>query len=96
LSFHDETMDVIVVRPRFVWGRDDTTALPQLVEAARSSKLVWIDGGQYRTSRSHIDNVAEGVVCAPRRGCGGQVYFIVDVEQQPKTQQAQSKSKRKA
>jgi len=71
-------LDVIVVRPRFVWGRDDTTALPQLVAAARSGKLTWIDGGTYLTSTAHIDNVAEGILRALERGRGGEAYFITD------------------
>ena len=71
-------LEVIAVRPRFVWGRDDTTALPQLVSAARSGKLAWIDGGTYRTSTTHIDNVAEGVVRALERGRGGEAYFLTD------------------
>jgi len=78
LAENREGLDVIVVRPRFVWGRDDTTALPQLVAAARSGKLAWIDGGTYLTSTTHIDNVAEGVMRALEQGQGGQAYFITD------------------
>lgn len=70
--------EVVVVRPRFVWGRDDTTALPQLIAAARSGKLAWIGGGRYRTSTSHIDNVVEGIVLALEKGRGGETYFITD------------------
>jgi nucleoside-diphosphate-sugar epimerase len=73
-----EGLDVIVVRPRFVWGRDDTTALPQLVAAAKSGKLAWIDGGTYLTSTTHIDNLAEGILRALGQGRGGQTYFITD------------------
>ena len=71
-------LEVIAVRPRFVWGRDDTTVLPQLVSAARSGKLAWIDGGTYLTSTTHIDNVAEGIVRALERGRGGEAYFVTD------------------
>ncbi|MBL0925647.1 MAG: NAD-dependent epimerase/dehydratase family protein [Sphingomonadaceae bacterium] len=78
LSFNSDIMDVIVVRPRFVWGRDDTTALPQLIEAAQTGKLVWIGGGKYLTSTTHIDNLAEGVTLALSKGRGGEVYFITD------------------
>ncbi len=80
LSMNDETFAVVVVRPRFVWGRDDTTALPTLVEAARSGQLAWIDGGGYRTSTTHIDNLCHGVDLALRAGRGGEVYFLSDGE----------------
>ncbi len=82
LSFSTGTMAVMVLRPRFVWGRDDSTALPQLLAAAREGKLAWIDGGGYRTSTTHIANLCEGVDKALQRGRGGQVYFITDGEPQ--------------
>lgn len=78
LSHDGSGMAVMAVRPRFVWGRDDTTALPQLVEAARSGKLVWIDGGEYLTSTTHIDNLVHGLELALEKGEGGEVYFLTD------------------
>lgn len=78
LALNSAECEVIVIRPRFVWGRDDTTALPQLAAAARSGKLAWIDGGTYLTSTTHIDNVIEGIVLALARGRGGEAYFITD------------------
>lgn len=80
LSFATPAMSVVVLRPRFVWGRDDTTALPQLAAAAREGKLAWIDGGGYRTSTTHIANLCEGVDKALQHGRSGQVYFIADAE----------------
>lgn len=76
----DERMGVVVVRPRFVWGRDDTTALPQLIDAARTGKLAWIGGGRYLTSTTHIANLCHGVSLAIDRGRPGAVYFLSDGE----------------
>lgn len=78
LAENGDGLAVIVVRPRFVWGRDDTTALPQLAAAARSGALAWIGGGTYLTSTAHIDNVCEGIVLALDKGRDGQAYFITD------------------
>lgn len=69
---------VIVVRPRFVWGRDDTTALPELVSAVESAKFAWIAGGHYKTSVTHIANLCEGIAAAIEKGRSGQAYFITD------------------
>lgn len=80
LAFASEDFQVIVVRPRFVWGRDDTTALPHLVEAAVSGQLAWIDGGRYRTSTTHIHNLCVGIDRALENGKNGEVYFISDDE----------------
>ncbi|MDF2696212.1 MAG: epimerase [Labilithrix sp.] len=78
LSFADHGLAVVAVRPRFVWGRDDTTALPHLVAAARSGKLAFIEGGHYRTSTTHIANLCEGVALALDKGRSGEAYFITD------------------
>lgn len=80
LSLSSPAMPIVAVRPRFVWGRDDTTALPQLIAAARSGKLAWIAGGTYLTSTTHIDNAVEGIVCALMNGNAGEAYFIADDE----------------
>lgn len=71
-------LDVMAVRPRFVWGRDDTTALAILVEAARSGRMAWIDGGHYLTSATHVANACHGIDLALRRGRSGEAYFVTD------------------
>jgi nucleoside-diphosphate-sugar epimerase len=68
----------VAVRPRLVWGRGDTTLLPALVEAARSGRLRWVDGGGYLTSTTHVRNAVEGILAAADRGRGGQAYFVTD------------------
>ncbi len=83
LAANDPEFPVIVLRPRFVWGRDDTTALPTLVEAVRSGKFAWIAGGTYLTSTTHIANLCHAVELALGRGRGGEVYFISDGEPVP-------------
>jgi len=72
--------DVVAVRPRFVWGRDDTTALLQLLAAVDSGSFAWIDGGRYRTSTTHIGNLVHGIERALLAGVPGECYFIADVD----------------
>jgi nucleoside-diphosphate-sugar epimerase len=67
-----------VVRPRFVWGKGDTSLLPKLIEATKSGALQWIGGGRYLTSTCHIDNVCEGLLKAAEKGAPGEVYFLTD------------------
>ena len=78
LSYSQDGFEVVVVRPRFIWGRDDTTALPQLIDAAKSGKLSWIDGGNYLTATTHIANVVHGIMLALEKGRAGEVYFLSD------------------
>jgi nucleoside-diphosphate-sugar epimerase len=72
--------DVVIVRPRFIWGKGDTTVLPKLVESVQSGAFRWIDGGHYLTSTCHVDNVVEGMFCAAVRGTPGNIYFLTDGE----------------
>ncbi len=69
-----------VVRPRLIWGHDDSTVLPRLVEAADRGSLRFIDGGEYLTSTCHVDNVVEGMLLAAERGLPGRVFFLTDGE----------------
>lgn len=80
LDFNCDALAVVVLRPRFIWGRDDTTALPQLIDAVRAKQFAWISGGNYLTDVTHIGNLCEAVWLALCHGRGGQVYFITDGE----------------
>lgn len=68
----------VVVRPRLIWGRDDTSVLPQLIEAVRKGQFAWVDGGRYLTSTCHVANVCEGALLAIDKGRGGETYFLTD------------------
>ena len=70
--------ETVVVRPRVVWGRGDTTLLPLMSEMVRSGRFAWIGGGGHLTSIAHVDNVVEGLVLAAQRGRPGEAYFITD------------------
>ena len=71
-------LEAVIVRPRFVWGRGDTTLLPLLVEGTRSGAFRWVGGGRHRTSTTHVDNTVEGLLCAAEHGRGGRAYFVTD------------------
>ena len=67
-----------IIRPRFIWGRDDTSLLPRFVDAVRKGQFVWFGGGHYLTSTCHVDNVCEGALLAAERGRPGEAYFLTD------------------
>ncbi|MDP9293852.1 MAG: NAD-dependent epimerase/dehydratase family protein [Actinomycetota bacterium] len=71
-------LEAVVVRPRFVWGRGDTTLLPVLVDGVRSGRFRWVGGGRHLTSTTHVDNTVEGLVLAAAKGRPGGVYFVTD------------------
>jgi nucleoside-diphosphate-sugar epimerase len=71
-------LEAMIVRPRFVWGRGDTTLLPVLVEGTRSGAFRWVGGGRHLTSTTHVENTIEGLLCAAEHGRGGRAYFVTD------------------
>jgi nucleoside-diphosphate-sugar epimerase len=79
-SANGDGLETVVVRPRFVWGRGDTTLLPLMSEMVRSGRFAWIGGGRHLTDTAHVDSVVEGLVLAAARGRPGEAYFITDGE----------------
>ena len=73
-------LETVVVRPRFVWGRGDTTLLPAITEMVKSGRFRWIGGGRQLTATAHIDNTVEGLWLAATKAPAGGVYFVTDGE----------------
>jgi nucleoside-diphosphate-sugar epimerase len=78
LDADGEGMATVVVRPRFVWGRGDTTLLRQITEMVRSGRFAWIGGGHHLTAITHVDNCVQGLLLAAERGRPGNAYFVTD------------------
>jgi nucleoside-diphosphate-sugar epimerase len=73
-------IDTVVVRPRFVWGRGDTTLLPELIKLVDAGRFRWIGGGGQLTDTTNIDNTVEGLWLAATKAPAGGVYFVTDGE----------------
>ena len=80
IEANDNGLETVVVRPRFVWGRGDTTLLPVMTEMVRAGRFAWIGGGRQRTSTTHVDNAVHGLLLGAERGAPGGVYFVTDGE----------------
>lgn len=78
LAANGDGLEVVVVRPRFIWGKGDTTLLPQIVGVVDQGKWAWINGGRYLSSTCHVRNVVEGTLLAAERGRPGSIYFLTD------------------
>ena len=80
LNANRDGFETVVVRPRFVWGRGDTTLLPTIVDMVSSGRFAWIGGGRHRTSITHVDNTVEGLILGATRGAPGNAYYVTDGE----------------
>jgi nucleoside-diphosphate-sugar epimerase len=78
LEANSPQMETVVVRPRLIWGAGDTTLMPQLIKGVKEGRFMWVNGGSFLTSTTHVDNVCEGLLLAADKGRGGQVYFVTD------------------
>ncbi|MEC8429067.1 MAG: NAD-dependent epimerase/dehydratase family protein [Pseudomonadota bacterium] len=78
VAANGDGFEVIVLRPRLIWGEGDQTLLPAIEEMCARGNWVWIDGGRASTSSVHIDNLVHAIELSLTRGVPGQAYFIVD------------------
>jgi nucleoside-diphosphate-sugar epimerase len=78
IAANAEGFTTVSMRPRFIWGRGDTTLLPLLTQAMQSGAWAWFGGGGHLISTCHVRNVIEGALLAAERGQGGQIYFLTD------------------
>ncbi len=78
LAANGQGLEVVVVRPRFIWGKGDTAILPKIIEVMKKGQFAWIGGGRFLTSTCHVRNVCEGALLAAERGRPGEIYFLTD------------------
>jgi nucleoside-diphosphate-sugar epimerase len=70
--------ETVVVRPRFVWGKGDTTLLPEMVRTIEKGQFAWVGNGRNVTDTTHVANVVEGLLLAAEKGRPGEAYFVTD------------------
>jgi nucleoside-diphosphate-sugar epimerase len=73
-------LETVVIRPRFVWGRGDTTLLPAIVDMVRAGRFRWVGGGRHLTDTTHVDNTVEGLWLGATKAPAGGVFFVTDGE----------------
>lgn len=64
LVLADHDLDVIILRPRGLYGRGDTALLPRLLRAAASGPLPLIREGAAQTDLTHVEDVVDAVLAA--------------------------------
>jgi nucleoside-diphosphate-sugar epimerase len=71
-------LETVVIRPRFVWGRGDTTLLPAIADLVRAGRFRWIGGGRHLTDTTHVENTVEGLWLGATSAPAGGVFFVTD------------------
>jgi nucleoside-diphosphate-sugar epimerase len=80
LAADSTALKTVIVRPRFIWGANDTSVLPRIVETVKRGRFKWVAGGRHLTSTCHVDNAVHGMLLAADRSRGGEIYFLTDGE----------------
>ena len=80
LAASSASMVTLSLRPRLVWGPGDLSVLPEILRMAEGGSFAWLDGGRWRTSTTHVDNLVAAVERALVAGRGGEAYFVADAE----------------
>ena len=61
-----EKFETVVVRPRFVWGRGDTTLLPGMVETVAGRRFAWVGAAATSPTRP-MSTTWSRACCSPLR-----------------------------
>jgi nucleoside-diphosphate-sugar epimerase len=78
LAANGDDLETIAIRPRLVWGPEDGTWLPGLVEKVDMGVFRWVDHGDHLVSTCHVYNLVEAMVLATSSGHPGSAYFVTD------------------
>jgi nucleoside-diphosphate-sugar epimerase len=88
LAANDDTLSTVSLRPRLIWGPEDTNLVPQLVARAQAGQLRFVGDGSNLVDTAYIDNVVDAHLLAadrlePGAACAGRAYFISNGEPWP-------------
>lgn len=80
LAAATDDYECIVLRPRLVWGKGDTSVLPTVMRLVKEGNFMWIDHGKKLTSTTNIKNLVHATELALTKGKNKQIYFLTDDE----------------
>jgi len=88
LAANDDELSTTALRPRLIWGPEDTNLVPQLIARARSGQLRLVGDGSNLVDTVYIDNAVDAHLLAadhlkPGASCAGRPYFISNGEPRP-------------
>ncbi len=88
LAANDHELLTVVLRPRLIWGPEDTNLVPQLVARARAGQLRFVGDGSNLVDTVYIDNAVDAHLLAadclePGASCAGRPYLISNGEPWP-------------
>jgi 2-alkyl-3-oxoalkanoate reductase len=88
LAANSGELSTVALRPHLIWGPDDTTLVPVIVDRARAGQLRLVGDGSNLIDTVYIDNAVEAHLLAAERlapdsVCAGRAYFITNDDPRP-------------
>lgn len=88
LAANGPDLATVALRPHLIWGPEDTTLVPQLVDRARAGQLRLVGDGSNLIDTVVIDNAVDAHLgaadrLAPDAPCAGRAYFISNDDPRP-------------
>jgi nucleoside-diphosphate-sugar epimerase len=82
LLFADRGMDIVIIRPGWVYGPGDRRTF-KLVRAIAKKRFMLVTKGETLQTPVHIDDLVEGVFLCAEKGQKGQIYHLAGSEVLP-------------
>lgn len=79
LRFAQEGMDVVVIRPGWVYGPRDRRTF-KLIKTISSRKFIWPAKGKARQTPVYIDDLIKGILLSVEKAKTGEVYHLAGEE----------------
>jgi nucleoside-diphosphate-sugar epimerase len=81
LAASDDELEVVALRPAFLWGPGDIDGIARLAQAARTGAFRLFEGGRNIVATTHIDNLVKAaIVAAEADAAPARAYYITDGE----------------
>jgi nucleoside-diphosphate-sugar epimerase len=80
IAGNKDGLETVIVRPRLIWGKGDTSVLAEMIDAVKKKRFGWFGDGRYLTSTCNVQNVVDGAILAAEKGKPGEIYFLTDGE----------------
>jgi nucleoside-diphosphate-sugar epimerase len=77
----NEGLPTVVLRPRGIFGPEDTSIFPRILSIMEKGRLPLINGGNALMDITYVDNVVEAILCAMSASdVEGEIYNITNEE----------------
>jgi nucleoside-diphosphate-sugar epimerase len=81
LAASDDDLEVVALRPAFLWGPGDIDGIGRLARAAHAGSFRLFDGGRNIVATTHIDNLVKAALAAAEaESAPGRAYYVTDGE----------------